>query len=210
MSPRTLKWLDWAGRGGFVAKGAVYAIIAWYALAVALGKGGAFLDKEDVAKTVGLQPFGKGLLFALGVGLACYAAWRFVQATANPRGEDGAKGIAKRIGWAGSGVVHAALAFTVLEPPTHTAPNEHYVNFQSRRKPTAFNASYAPPLRCAGDSRTIGRACARRHARPPRPRRSEMLDLALHAEVCVCNGERQRNRNERTEEPCGELHGPTV
>lgn len=113
-----MKWMDRAGRAGFVAKGAVYAIIGWYALEVAFGKGGAFLDKEDVAKKVELQPYGRVLLFVLGLGLACYAAWRFVQALVNPRGEDGAKGAAKRIGWAGSGVVHAALAFAVFQTLT--------------------------------------------------------------------------------------------
>src|SRR5688572_4721572 len=79
LSPSTMKRMDRAGRAGFVAKGAVYAIIGWYALEVVLGRGGAFLDKEDVAKKVELQPYGQVLLAVLGAGLACYALWRFVQ-----------------------------------------------------------------------------------------------------------------------------------
>jgi hypothetical protein len=118
LSPSTLKRMDRAGRAGFVAKGAVYAIIGWYALEVVLGRGGAFLDKEDVAKKVELQPYGQVLLAVLGAGLACYALWRFVQAIVNPRGEDGWKGAAKRVGWAGSGIVHAALSFTVFQTLT--------------------------------------------------------------------------------------------
>lgn len=116
MSPTTLRWVDRAGRFGFVAKGVVYAIVGGYALKVALGRGGAFLDKEAVARKVELQAYGQVLLAILGAGLACYAAWRLVQAIVDPRGEnrDG-MGIAKRIGSAGSAAVHGLLALTVFQ-----------------------------------------------------------------------------------------------
>lgn len=113
---QNLSWIDKAGRFGFVAKGAVYAIIGVFALKLSLGDGGAFLDTEGASKTVLQQPFGQVLLFALGVGLACYAAWRLTQAIVDPRrGHSDWKRIAKRIGWAGSGLVQAALAVAAFQ-----------------------------------------------------------------------------------------------
>lgn len=115
VSPSTLTWVDRIGRAGLVAKAVVYAIIGGYALQFALGNGGGFLDKEDVAKKVEIQPFGKLLLLALGVGLVCYAAWRLVDAFANPRGKHGAFGLLQRAGAATSGVVHGLLAVTAFQ-----------------------------------------------------------------------------------------------
>jgi hypothetical protein len=119
MQGKTLRWTDRAARVGFVAKGVVYAIVGAYALERAIGRGGAFLDKEAVAEKVVILPFGKVLLAALGIGLLGYAAWRFVQAAVDPRGDArGLKGVARRIGRAGSGAIHAFLGVSVLQALT--------------------------------------------------------------------------------------------
>jgi hypothetical protein len=112
--------MDRAARVGRVAKAVVYGIVGYYALRAALRRGGAFLDKEEVAQKVELQPQGEILLFALGAGLLCYAAWRFVQAIVDPRGDagDGGRGLARRLGRAGSGVIHALFALTVFQTLT--------------------------------------------------------------------------------------------
>lgn len=124
MRAEALKWTDRAARIGFLAKGVVYAIVGGYALKLALGEGGAYLDKEGVAAKVEMQPYGRFLLGALGAGLLCYAGWRLVQAIVDPRGEDhGAKQIAKRIGWAGSGLIHGLLALTVFQTLTGADDN---------------------------------------------------------------------------------------
>jgi hypothetical protein len=109
-------WMDRIEAFGFVAKGAVYAVIGVLALQVAFGDGGAFLDSNEAADQVKVQPFGLVLLALLGTGLACYALWRFAQALLDPGGrERDAKGIAKRIGWAGSGVLHTFLAVSAFQ-----------------------------------------------------------------------------------------------
>jgi hypothetical protein len=116
MTTSTLEWMDRGARVGFLAKAVVYGIVGWYALERALGRGGAFLDKEHVAKKVEILPFGQWLLGILGVGLLCYAAWRFVQAAVDPRGENrGWKGAGRRLARAASGFIHAALGVTVLQ-----------------------------------------------------------------------------------------------
>jgi Domain of Unknown Function (DUF1206) len=53
------------------------------------------------------------LLGVVAVGLMGYVLWRSIQALADPDGEGtDAKGVAKRIGYAGSAVIHAFFAFT--------------------------------------------------------------------------------------------------
>ncbi|HEX8430546.1 MAG TPA: DUF1206 domain-containing protein, partial [Longimicrobium sp.] len=58
------------------------------------------------------HPGGKFLLGILAVGLVGYAVWRFVQAALDPEGKGDAKSYAKRVGYAGSGIIHAGLALT--------------------------------------------------------------------------------------------------
>jgi hypothetical protein len=109
-------WMDRVEAFGFVAKGAVYAIIGVLALQVAFGDGGAFLDSNQAADQVKVQPFGQVLLALLGTGLGCYALWHFAQAALDPGGHDhGVKRIAKRIGWAGTGVLHTFLAVSAFQ-----------------------------------------------------------------------------------------------
>jgi hypothetical protein len=60
-------------------------------------------------------PFGRAMLVAAGVGLAGYALWRLVASVADPEGKGSdAKGIARRIGDAGRGVIHGGLAYSAF------------------------------------------------------------------------------------------------
>jgi hypothetical protein len=102
-------WVEWAGRLGLVAKGAIYAIIGVLAIAVPLDLGGKPSDREGALRTVAQQPFGKVLLIALAIGFAGYAVWRFVQAFLDRDDEGtGAKALAKRAGYLGRGLIYAA------------------------------------------------------------------------------------------------------
>jgi hypothetical protein len=80
---------------------------------VATGSGGGRrerLDSKGALRELHDQPFGTALLVAMAIGLIGYALWRFVEAAIDPeRQAPGTKGIAKRIGWALGGLVHAAL-----------------------------------------------------------------------------------------------------
>jgi hypothetical protein len=109
--------LDRAGKIGFVAKAVVYATIGILALQAALGDGGALIDVHDAPDQVRRQPFGDILLVLLGVGLAGYAFWQLGRAAFDRDGgaDKGAKRIALRLGWAGSGVFHASLAVGVFQ-----------------------------------------------------------------------------------------------
>ena len=100
---------------GWVAKGMLYGLIAVLALQVAAGDRGEQADQQGAIQTIAEQPFGKGLLVALGIGLALYAVGRVLEALGVGHGDD-ASGI-DRAGYAVSAVIYASfavLAFRVV------------------------------------------------------------------------------------------------
>jgi len=103
-------WVERLGRAGLVAKGVIYAVVGVLAIQVALGGREESPDRQGALRTIGEQPFGKGLLGLLAVGLAGYALWRLAQAILDrdSEGED-ASGLAKR----GASLAKAALYGTL-------------------------------------------------------------------------------------------------
>ena len=88
------------------------------AIKVALGGREESPDKEGALRTIGEQPFGKGLLLLLAAGLAGYALWRLAQAVLD-RDDEGEepKGLAKRaaaLGKAGWYAILCGLTLSVL------------------------------------------------------------------------------------------------
>ena len=109
--------VEWLGRAGLVAQGAIYALVAFLALQVAIdGRDAAAQpDKEGALRLVAGQPFGRWLLVALAIGFGSYAVWRLAQAFADREQKgSGAKGLAKRAGYLCLGIWYLALtALTV-------------------------------------------------------------------------------------------------
>src|SRR5687767_5082311 len=118
-------WFDRLARLGFIAKGVVFALIGGLAIMLVATGDGKITDKEGALQTIGSQPFGKGLLLLTAVGLFGYALWRFVQSLFNSEGErDALEGWLKRIGYALSGLMYAALgvlAIQMIEGSGHTS-----------------------------------------------------------------------------------------
>lgn len=111
-------WVEAAGRAGLAAKGGIYLIVGFLAIQIPLGLGGSPEDREGALRALAETTLGRATLVALAVGFAGYALWRFVQA-AFDRDHEGhdAKGIAKRLGHLGKGVLYAAssvLAVAIL------------------------------------------------------------------------------------------------
>lgn len=105
-------WVVGLARAGYAAHGVVYLVVALLAMRAARG-GGSPGGTEEAMREVERQPGGDWMLWLLAIGLAGFALWRFVQAALDPEGkgaEDPAKGAAHRVRYAGSGVVHGALA----------------------------------------------------------------------------------------------------
>ena len=108
-------WVVLLARLGYAAKGVVYIIVGVLATKAAFGQGGQTTGSEGAIRTLAAQPFGQTMLWLVGIGLFGYALWRFIQAGVDPehKGSD-ASGMAVRIGYAASGVIHGALAFYAI------------------------------------------------------------------------------------------------
>jgi hypothetical protein len=106
------------GKAGFAAKGIIYMGIAVLAALVALGYASDPEGMQGTLRTLADLPFGGILMWILAFGLAAYALWRWVEAIYNPNDEDGAKGTVKRIAYAISGTIYAALAFAAFRIAT--------------------------------------------------------------------------------------------
>jgi hypothetical protein len=113
-------WMERAARAGMVARGVLYAIIGTSALLLSVGEGGGLLDSAQAAKQVQRQSYGDALLFALGIGLACYGLWRFAQGALGhgQPGDDRRKVAIKRVASAVSGLVHLAFAVSAFQAAT--------------------------------------------------------------------------------------------
>ncbi len=116
---RTPSWADPVGRAGYAAKGIVYAVVGYLAAKAAFGQGGKTTGSEGALHEIGQQPFGQILLALVGVGLACYAVWRFLGAIADAEGKGSdAKGTATRVGYFIVALLHVSLsvaAFSALD-----------------------------------------------------------------------------------------------
>jgi hypothetical protein len=108
------KAFEWLSRGGFVARGAVYAVIGVLALKLALGQGGKLTNQQGALHTVANQPFGVVLLTLVAIGLGGYALWRLVRASIG-HGPEGSDSGFDRVAAAASGVVYGAMCAIAVE-----------------------------------------------------------------------------------------------
>jgi hypothetical protein len=108
-------WITSLGRLGFACKGAVYLLVGVLAVQAAMGRGGTTTDTSGALKHIVDAPFGKALLALIGLGLAGYVLWRFVQALLDTDGKgDDLKGLWVRGGYLLSGVIYSGLALAAI------------------------------------------------------------------------------------------------
>ena len=112
-------WYAWLARGGLLAKGASYALVAVLAIGVAVGTGGATTSRQGALERLAQETWGKVVLGMLGAGFAAYAVWRFIQAFAEREDEHDEKATAKkwgkRAGYVGRGLIYASLTYTTVK-----------------------------------------------------------------------------------------------
>ncbi|MEO0407510.1 MAG: DUF1206 domain-containing protein [Cyanobacteria bacterium P01_A01_bin.135] len=109
------QWIETFARFGYAAKGVIYTIVGILAVQAAFNWGGKTTGSTGAFQTIANQPFGKILLFLVGVGLVGYVLWRFVEAIFDPEhDESGAKNIGRRLTYAISGIIYGALAFSAF------------------------------------------------------------------------------------------------
>ena len=108
-------WVERSGRFGLATKGFSYILVAVIALRVAVGGGGDTESREGALKTLADEPFGWLLLVLVAFGFGSYAMWRFAVAIFDRDAEgDDAKGIGKRLGDLGKGLLYAGLAVLTI------------------------------------------------------------------------------------------------
>lgn len=108
------KWVEKFARFGLTAKGIVYCLLGLLAFMAAFEIGGQSTDdaeRSGVLKAIQDLPAGNILLGLTAIGLLCYAIWRLIQAIKDTenKGSD-AKGVARRIRYAFSGLVYGGFA----------------------------------------------------------------------------------------------------
>ncbi len=109
-------WIVPLARFGYAAKGVVYIIIGGLAALAAFTGGGRKTDSRGAFEEILSQSYGKLLLGAVAVGMAAYAIWRIVQAVKDTENKgSGAKGIARRVGYAAIGVIYIGLAYSAAQ-----------------------------------------------------------------------------------------------
>jgi hypothetical protein len=110
--------LERLARLGYASKAVIYGIVGVFAILAIANRGGLITDTSGALRLVLAQPFGRVLLIVLAIGLCGYAAWRVLDALADPD-RDGTvlAGLVTRIGNAVRGVIYGALgieAFRLL------------------------------------------------------------------------------------------------
>jgi uncharacterized protein DUF1206 len=101
-------------RVGFIARGAIYAIIGVLAIELALGVGGATTSQRGALAAIARQSFGNVLLVLVAAALAGYALWRLSHAVLG-HGPESRDSTSERVGAAGSGLVYAGICALAVE-----------------------------------------------------------------------------------------------
>ena len=109
-------WFVVLGRTGLAARGIVYLVVGALAAMAGLGIGGGkVIDQREAVRSMGSSPLGDAALWIVGIGLACYALWRFAQfAKLGGKNDPSAEKPGKRAVAFISGLAYSGLATTAF------------------------------------------------------------------------------------------------
>lgn len=114
--PKPGPLLLWAARVGYAARGLVYLMVGLLSFLAALEWREEAVGARGALAALGRWPLGPVWLFAVGIGLAAFAAWRFIQAVFDLEGKGRSlAGLVFRVGRAFSGAVYGVLGFSALD-----------------------------------------------------------------------------------------------
>ena len=96
-------------RVGLSARGAIYILLGWVAVLVALGHSRRQADQQGALQLLAHKPYGAVSLWLLGIGFAAYALWRLSEAAYGVAGEG--KGAGPRLKSLARAAIYASLAY---------------------------------------------------------------------------------------------------
>jgi len=99
-------------RVGYVARGVLFTCIGVLTLFAALGLGGREAGFQEAIRSLLQKPIGGYLALCLGIGLLCFAVWRFIEAVAPS--DQRAESLFQRAAFAGSGLFYLGLTAWTL------------------------------------------------------------------------------------------------
>lgn len=113
-----------AARTGYGARGFVYLSAGLIILMSTTGLADNALGTRGALAWLGLQPLGRAWLLLLGLGLAAFAGWRFLQAVLDADNEGRSwQGLNTRASQGFSGLGYAFLALSAFGLLFHTPPD---------------------------------------------------------------------------------------
>lgn len=80
-----------AAKAGLTARGVIYVLVGILAVQIAFGDSEHQADRGGALAAIADKPFGKVMLWAVGIGLACMALWRLSEVVFGSAGPDGGK-----------------------------------------------------------------------------------------------------------------------
>ncbi|MDF9816630.1 DUF1206 domain-containing protein [Streptomyces sp. SPB162] len=105
--------VEWAARWGIATRGLIYLLIGALAIQVAVGGSGKQADRGGAVEQIAGQPFGRVLVWVVGLGLVGMALWRLSEALFGAAGPDGHKAT-KRLASGGRFVFYAFASYSVI------------------------------------------------------------------------------------------------
>ncbi|MFF4393685.1 DUF1206 domain-containing protein [Streptomyces sp. NPDC001552] len=107
--------MEAAARIGLCARGVIYVLVGLLAVQIGFGgDSGKEADRSGAVSTIGEQPFGRVLLWALVVGLAAMALWRLSEAVFG-QAVAGGDTWTRRVGSLGLAVFYTVIAIGVAQ-----------------------------------------------------------------------------------------------
>ena len=107
--------LRFLGRAGFLARGLMYVVIGWIAVALAFGKTSQRADKSGALQTLGRSPGGEIALWVLAIGFFGMAIWRLSEAAFGTPETDEKKAVWTRLTALAKAVAYGVLGYTVID-----------------------------------------------------------------------------------------------
>src|SRR3546814_18329230 len=88
--------------------------MGWLSIQLAIGDREGKADSNGAIQQLAEQPFGKALVWAIGIGMVLLALWQLVETVVGHRNLSGGKRLRKRLVSLGKAVVYAAIAQSAL------------------------------------------------------------------------------------------------